>query len=398
MAEGNVNASGAEDPLASRRALLAAGRSASFAIDEQSGALLVLGYRDVERLLLELRLRGVGLSLFDFMGIVAGPLRDWYGHLMFTTEGPTHHRLRSLVGKAFSPRSVEMLRPVAAAVVEARLGRLKRTGGGDLTEALADVPMQVMCALVGVPPADVPSFIDWVNALGPTFGMMNPIQIEAATGAIGRLLGYVTHLCEARDHTPADDLISRLLAAEHEGARLTREETAGMVVNLLVGGHDTTSSQIGCSLLTLLQRPDVLMRLDADGSRIPAVVDETIRFEPGITLATRTVGEPIEINGVERAVGSIVWCATWTANRDATVWRDPETFDPDRFLEPDAPRLLTFGGGPHHCLGAWLARLTLEETVRGVAARAPSLTVPPEQIAWVSSLGHNPASLPVSMH
>ena len=398
MADWYVEALGAEGPLASRRALLAAGRSASFAIDEQSGALLILGYRDVERLLLEPRLRGTGLSLFDFMGIFDGPLRDWYGHLMFTTENRTHHRLRSLVGKAFSPRSVEMLRPVAAAVVEARLERVKRAGGGDLTEALADVPMQVMCALVGVPAADVPSFIDWVNALGPTFGLMNPIQIEAATDAIGGLLGYVTHLCEARDHTPSDDLISRLLAAEHEGDRLTREETAAMVANLLVGGHDTTSSQIGCSLLTLLQRPEVLARLDADGSRIPAVVDETIRFEPGITLAPRTVGEPIEINGVERAVGSMVWCVTSTANRDATVWHDPETFDPDRFLEPDAPRLLTFGGGPHHCLGAWLARLTLEETVRGVASRAPSLTVLPEQIAWVTSLGSNPASLPVSMH
>ena len=398
MAQVYLEALGAEDTLASRRALLAAGRSGPFAIDEQSGALLILSYRDVERLLLEPRLRGTGLSLFDFMGILDGPLRDWYGHLMFTTEGRPHHRLRSLVGKAFSPRSVEMLRPVAASVIETRLERVKQAGGADLTAALADVPMQVMCALVGVPAADVPRFIDWVNALGPTFGLMNQPQIEAATKSIGQLLGYVSSLCEARSHTSGDDLISRLLAAEHEGERLTREETASMVANLLVGGHDTTSSQIGCSLLTLLQRPEVLARIDADGSKIPAIVDETIRFEPGIMIAPRTVGEAIEIDGIERPVGTMVWCVTATANRDATIWRDPEAFDPDRFLAPNPPRLLTFGGGPHHCLGAWLARLTLEETVRGVASLAPALTVAPEQIAWVTSLGDNPASLPVSVH
>jgi cytochrome P450 len=107
------------------------------------------------------------------------------------------------------------------------------------------------------------------------------------------------------------------------------------------------------------------------------LVSESIRFEPSISLALRTVVEPLEICGIERPAGTIVMCTLLTANRDPAVWRDPDAFVARRFAEPDAPRLFSFGGGPHYCLGAALARMTLEESVRGVAELAPTLSVDP---------------------
>src|SRR5690606_33353698 len=126
-----------------------------------------------------------------------------------------------------------------------------------------------------------------------------------------------------------------------------RDETVSMVANLLVGGHDTTGSQIACTLLTLLARPAVLEELRADPALLPLLVSETLRFEPSISLATRTVVDPIEICGIERAAGTMVMCTLLSANRDPDVWRDPDAFVPRRFAEPDAPRLFSFGAGPH---------------------------------------------------
>lgn len=396
-AEPRVAATTLRDPRAWKRLMLDAAAHGPTVVDEPTGAVHVLRYREVERLLHEPRLHGVGLSLFDAMGITQGALRDWYGSLMFTNDGVEHDRLRRLVSKAFTPRATARLRTTAAALVEERLSAIRRAGGGDLVPALAHVPMHVMCALIGVPSNAVPEFIAWVDALSPIFGFMEPAQIAAAERAITELLAYVRELVAERSATPADDLLSALLSAEHDGDRLTRDETVTMVANLLVGGHDTTGSQIGCTLLTLLARPHTLDELRADPTLLPLLVSETLRFEPGISLTTRTVVEPIEICGIERPAGTMVMCTLLTANRDPDVWHDPDVFVPRRFAEPDAPRLFSFGAGPHYCLGAALARMTLEESVRGVAELAPALTVDPESIEWCQVLGYSPSALPVTM-
>jgi len=169
------------------------------------------------------------------------------------------------------------------------------------------------------------------------------------------------------------------------------------VANLLVGGHDTTASQIGCTLLTLLSQPNAMAELRSKPSLLAALVSETIRFEPSIAGAPRTVFEPIEVCGALRPAGAVVMCSFLTANRDPDVWQDADSFVPQRFANPSAPRLLSFGGGPHYCLGAALARMTLEEVVRGVTDLAPTLSVDPDGIEWVQSLGRSPSRLPVAV-
>ena len=397
MSEQRIPLTLATDPREWKSLLLAAAARGPTAIEETSEMIYVLRYREIERLLNEPRLRGVGLSLFDRMGITHGPLRDWYGALMFSNDGASHDRLRRLVSKAFTPRAVERLRPLAAARVAERLAGVREAGAGDLVAAFAGVPMQVMCSLLGVPASAVPEFRAWVDALSPVFLFMEPGQIAQATAAIEKLLAYLRELVEQRSQAPADDLMTSLLRAEHAGDRLTRGETVTMVANLLVGGHDTTASQIGCTLLTLLDQPGVLAEIRSDASLLPAALSETLRVEPSIAAAPRSVLEPIEIGGTLRPAGSVVMCSFLTANRDPEVWAVPDAFDARRFAHPGAPRLLSFGGGPHYCLGAALARMTLEEVIRGVSELAPELSADPDDIEWVQLLGRSPSRLPVKV-
>jgi cytochrome P450 len=372
-------------------------------IATDTGAVVVLRYDEVERLSHDPRLAGIGLSVFDFLGIGDGPLRRWYSSLMFTNEGDGHHRLRRLAARVFTPRSVERHRELAASLAADRMAKIVDAGGGDLVAALVDLPITVICTLIGVPDERIADFVDYGDALSPVFGLMDPEQVAIAERAVVDLMAEVDAMIDSRIARRGDDLISGLLDAEESGDRLTHEEVVTMVGNLIVGGHDTTSGQVSCALLTLLRHPEVLDALRDDASLAGAVVNETIRFEPSITVVPRTVLEPIEIGGIERAVGSMVFLASASASRDERVWGDPEFFRPARFTEPDAPKLLSFGSGPHYCLGAALARMTMEEVLLA-AARAglgdtivADAPIDAESIEWRQILGRSPARLPVTV-
>jgi cytochrome P450 len=256
--------------------------------------------------------------------------------------------------------------------------------------------MRVMCRLLGVPDVDVAVFGGWADALSSVFGIMEPEQIDAATDALGALLDYVGQLAKLRRDEPGDDLITALLSAEEQGDRLGRDELVAMVANLIVGGHDTTASQLGCSLLTLLRNPDEAARIRAHPDLLSSAVAETIRYDPSIPMVPRTCAEPVTVAGDELAAGTLILLCTAAANREPSVWRDPDKVDVARFTESNAPRLLSFGAGPHYCLGAALARLTVEEAVRAyLTLENPRLVEDP--MPWRSVLGRAPERLLVSV-
>jgi cytochrome P450 len=347
-----------------------AARRGPLAIDEMTGATVVLRHRDVDELAHDPRLIGIGLTLFDMMGITDGPLRDWYGRLMFTTEGDYHRRIRSVVSRAFTPRSVGALRAAAAdmasaAVTEARLS-------GDLLSA-SSLGTRLICRLLGVPEGDVAVFTKWADALSPVFSVMTPGQIADATHAITEMQSYVDELTTRRAKDPADDLITALLAGESDGERLTHGETVTMIANLLVAGHDTAGSQIPCSILVALQHRDRLDGVLNDAARFTGSVNETMRLEPSIPAIPRTTVAPIELHGTTIPAGSIVMLCIAAACRDASAWPEPDRFDPDRFTRPDTAKLLSFGAGTHYCLGTALARIAVEEAVRAALAADPAL-------------------------
>ncbi len=217
------------------------------ATDQLTGATVVLRYRDLEKLAHDHRLAGIGLALFDMMGIADGPLRDWYSGVMFTTEGDYHRRIRSLVSRAFTPRSVEALRAPAADMATTAVDSVQQ--GGDLVAAFSSLATRLICRLLGVPDADVEIFRQWAEALSPVFFVMTAEQIAEATQAITELQSYVDGLTKRRSQDPGSDLVTALLAAEADGERLTHTETVNMIANLLVAGHDTAGSQIPCSAL-----------------------------------------------------------------------------------------------------------------------------------------------------
>jgi cytochrome P450 len=366
------------------------------ATDVVTGATVVLRQRDLEALAHDPRLEGIGLALFDMMGIADGPLRDWYGRLMFTTEGDYHRRMRSLVSRAFTPRSVEALRATAAAMASDAVASVRQ--GGDLVQACSSLGTRLICRLLGVPDADVAVFTQWAEALSPVFYVMTPEQIEDATKAITELQSYVDELTTRRTSNPGRDLITALVAAEADGERLTHGETVTMIANLLVAGHDTAGSQIPCSILVALQHRDELAGVHGDDARLASAVAETMRLEPSIPAIPRTAVAPIELHGTTIPAGSMVLLCIAAACRDASAWREPDHFDPDRFTRPDTPRLLNFGAGTHYCLGTALAKIAVEECLRAVLAADPPLrlTEDPADIPWRHVLGRSPARLLIS--
>jgi len=372
-----------------------AARRGPLATDTLTGAVIVLRQQDVEALSRDPRLQGIGLLVFDLLGITDGPLRDWYGRLMITTEGEYHHRMRKLVSHAFTPKSVEGLRATAADMAAEAVGAVGREGD-DLIGTCSTIATGLTCRLLGVPDEDVKVFECWANSLSPVFNVMAPEQITAATAAITEFLSYIDELITRRRQNPGSDLISAVLTAELDGDRLNRDETMAMIANLLVAGHDTTGSQIPCSVLVALQHRDRLAGVEHDHTRLANAVAETMRLEPSIPVLPRTTVEPVELHGTVIPAGSILYLCTAAANRDPSAWDDPDVFDPDRFNGP-TPRVLTFGAGAHYCLGTALAKLAVEEYLRAVLAASPTLQLAedPADIPWRRVLGRSPARLQV---
>jgi cytochrome P450 len=240
--------------------------------------------------------------------------------------------------------------------------------------------------------------VGWADALSTVFGFLSLEQAEAATIALAKLNAYVDDVLDQRQRDPGDDLVSALVVAEVDGERLTRDEVRTMVANLIVGGHHTTGSQLGCTFLTLLRYPDQAALLAGRPELVAHAVEETMRFEPSISGIPRTPTEPIVVSGEPVPAGTVVILSTAAANREAGVWTEPDTVDITRFGRPGVPRLMSFGIGTHYCLGAALARMTLEEAVRAVFVDtpAPRAAIDLSDVEWRQVLGRSPASLPVT--
>ncbi|MDT5029521.1 MAG: hypothetical protein QOE61_5966 [Micromonosporaceae bacterium] len=367
------------------------------ATDVMTGATIVLRHRDLEALVHDQRLVGIGLALFDMMGITDGPLRAWYANLMFTTEGEYHRRIRSVVSRAFTPRSVEALRATAADMARTAVDSVQQ--GGDLIAACSSLATRLICRLLGVPDGDVEIFRTWADALSPVFFVMTPEQIATATDAIIELQCYVDELTTHRSEDPGPDLITALLASEADGERLTHAETVTMIANLLMAGHDTAGSQVPCSALVALQHREQLGGVGGDDVRLASAAAETMRLEPSIPLIPRLAVAPIDLHGTTIPAGAMVFLCIAAACRDESAWREPERFDPDRFTRPDTAKLPNFGAGTHYCLGTALAKLAVEESLRALLATDPplALAVQPADIPWRQVLGRSPARLEVGL-
>lgn len=275
---------------------------------------------------------------------------------MIGMNAPEHTRMRKLVSKVFTRRAIEALRPRLTRIAEDLVHRARREPTFDLMTEVAGVfPVLAICELLAIPEPDHQRFRRWGSALAADLDALTPAPRQReATQALRDLHSYFTDLFEARRQEPGEDLISELIAVEEEGEQLTSRELLATCNLLLFAGFETTVNLIGNGTAALLDHPEQLDQLLDDRTLTSAAVEEFLRFDAPIQLTSRVPGDDIEIDGVALKAGQPVSLLIGGANHDPAVFDDPETFDVTR---ESARRHLSFAAGPHHCLGASLARM-----------------------------------------
>jgi len=299
-------------------------------------------------------------------------------------DPPDHTRLRRLVSKAFSPKVVKALEPDIAALVDGLLDKVAATGRLEVIGDLAyPLPVAVICRLLGVPIEDEPQF-SWASALlaqglDPfiVFTGEVPQGFEERLKAGQWLDEYLHGLLERRRAHPAEDLISGLIAVEEAGDQLTEDEILATCRLLLIAGHETTVNLIANALLAMLRHREHWTALGADSSRAPAIIEETLRWDPPVQMVGRVAGADMTIGGdAQVPKGDTMMLLLAAAHRDPAVNERPDDFDPAR----PSVRHLAFGHGPHFCLGAPLARMEATLALSATTKRFPDARLDGEPV------------------
>ncbi|MFF0488204.1 cytochrome P450 [Nocardia sp. NPDC004068] len=318
-------------------------------------------------------------------------------------DPPEHGRYRKLVAKAFTPKTIAELSPLAGRVVDDLLDAALERGTLDVLNELA-VPLAVAMIpvrLLGGDPARAADFRAWQLAIarGSDPDALLTDDAVAARGIAARdCLTYFAGLVERKKSAPTDDLLSELVAAAAAGGELTQPEVVGMALLLLVAGMETSINLIGNGMLALLRNPDQLALLRERPDLIAPALDEMLRYDAPTQFTIRVALEDTTVGGKRFRRGDGVVVLTGSAGRDGRVFADPETFDVTRYAgNRPARKHLGFSLGIHFCVGAPLARLEAEVALRALLARAPELALATETVDYQPSLIHRGiVALPVT--
>ncbi|MEU4110368.1 cytochrome P450 [Streptomyces sp. NPDC027717] len=312
------------------------------------------------------------------------PFHTLNDHGMLDLEPPDHTRIRRLVSKAFTPRTVERLRGYVHGLADSLVADLVAAGGGDLLTDLAEpLPVAVIAELLGIPESDRAPLRPWSADICGMYELNPPPEVAArAVRASVEFSEYLRGLIAARRTEPADDLISALIAAHDEGDRLTEQEMISTAVLLLNAGHEATVNATTNGWLALFHHPGQLAALRADHTLVPTAVEELLRHDTPLQLFERWVLDDIELAGTTIPRGAELALLFGSANHDETVFDDPTSLDLSRGDNPH----ISFSAGVHYCIGAPLARLELAASMTALLRRAPTLTLaaePPRKPGFV---------------
>jgi cytochrome P450 len=364
---------GTDETVAQTRAIFADARSAGPLARGMFGPV-VLRHQDVSALLRDKRLRGPGMDLARLSGIPEGG-RAWrrQEQILLFMEGEDHHRLRRLVSKAFTPKSVEALRPFTRATIARLIDAVIEQGSVDAVAAFCDpFPIPVICALVGIEADRWEDMSRWATSILLILRLDAGAHVAEIEQAQAEMDDFLTELIDQRRREPKDDLLSKLISVEESGDRLSPSELLSVVAMMLVAGTDTTRNQLGGIINTFAEHPDQWALLRSRPELLASAVEEAIRWEPATEAIPRFTVEDIEIGGYLVPAGSIVVLMSMSANHDTTTLANADQFNIAREV-PDGWHLLTFGGGIHYCLGASLARLELTEALAELSQRFATL-------------------------
>ena len=317
-----------------------------------------------------------GMKIAELFGIDDGPLYEEIKRNILHLNGEDHRRLRNLVNPAFTPRAADRWRPIMREYLERLFQPVASSGRFDFVEAFAKpYPSMMIATVMGAPLTDAPRLHDWSLWIQRQFDVPSLMaERERIERAVEEFYEYVGELLEHRRGDPGDDLISTLMEAEQAGDRLSDVELVNLVLNVLIGGVDTTQSQLAQAIRLFAEHPDQWELLADDPELAPQAVEEVVRFEPITPFTARILLEDVEYNGVTFPKDTVLMVSAVTANREP----EGEEFDITADRERNKP--LTFGAGIHYCLGANLARAELQEALAYLAPRLPGLELegPPE--------------------
>ncbi|GAA1548329.1 cytochrome P450 [Actinomadura kijaniata] len=316
---------------------------------------------------------------------------------MLDRDPPDHTRLRSLVAKVFTPRSVGALEPQVAELVDEGLDRIAADGGGDLVESLAfPLPFEVISRMLGLPPTDhlrIRELSGWlVRSLEPVPDDETLARVIAAGDELAEIARDL--IAYKREH-PGDDLLTAMIAAEEDGDRLSDDELVAQLVLLYVAGHETTVNLVANGTVALLRNPDQLALLRERPELAANAVEEFLRYDSPVQQTRRVTTAPFELGGKVIPEGSFVSVVLASANRDEAFW-GPDA-DRLRIDRDNARQHVSFGSGVHHCLGAALARLEGRVAFERLVTRFPGLA-PGGEVRWNGRINlRGPAELPITV-
>lgn len=295
-------------------------------------------------------------------------------------DDPDHARVRPPLAKAFYTR-IQKMKPQIEAIIDATIDAAPASGRFDLMAEIAvPIPVLVIARILGVDEDRLPDFRQWSEAV---ILSLNPMRTPAETARMEQgslaLDAYFTELMQARRQVPADDLVTDLVQLQASGdAPLTDDEIRINLGALLVGGNLTTTDLIGNGVWLFLTHPDQLAALRATPALAGQAVEEVLRYEAPVSATSRILADDRPVAGCPMKAHQVVFCSLASANRDESVFEAPDRFDITR----KRPSHVAFGGGPHICIGAPLARMEARHVFEKLFARYPGMTLPPQELVW----------------
>jgi len=292
-------------------------------------------------------------------------------------DPPAHTRIRRKVSCHFSRRQAESIRSEVRCIVDEVFNQQGRSV--DLVRSLSlPVPMKVLCRLLGLNERDWGDLEGWTNEFLNIFqpGLKTQEQSESISNASQHFVEFIGHFIDEKVRGEKDSLVGRLLTDQAGGASLSREELIGAVRGLITAGYETTAGTISAMCVCFANRPELVDELRENQSLIPRAVEEILRWETPVQLTTRYLGNDIVLHGERLTAGTAIGLLLGAANRDPDVFKEPDRVE----LHREAADHLSFGGGRHFCLGAYLARVELQEVAKAIAVRWRRIDMDPEKV------------------